>query len=181
MLVSLLLVFINTMILFDVRASEGTPSRAIEEFAEMVNAPIESKSNQRRELIPLNTSKPRNASRTISIIELNGRLQAWKDAIEGADLDLYLSIYSEEFRPTMSEDIDAWVFIRNQRKSSESPVRIKLYNHNYSCSDNFNRCTVGFLEVVEIDRHEIRSLSKTLVFRKISGNWLILDECVICG
>jgi tetratricopeptide (TPR) repeat protein len=98
----------------------------------------------------------------------------WSQAWSGKDLDKYFASYSDSFVPAKGQSRKDWERTRRERISRPSNINVDIANQNITM-DGVESAKVTFKQTYKADGKPIRT-DKTLLLKKINGNWLIEQE-----
>jgi tetratricopeptide (TPR) repeat protein len=105
---------------------------------------------------------------------INVAVDAWANAWSSQDVENYLASYADNFTPPKGLSLSAWKTQRRSRITKPSNIKLELSNRKVSVIDESN-AKASFKQYYKADGGPINT-QKTLVFRKINGNWLITEE-----
>ncbi len=151
-----------------VAANNATPARPIRK------AEIAAPKALPKEIPPLN--KPANVvavNTTNDETKVNAAVDAWAAAWQSQDVDGYLNSYSASFTPSKG-NLNSWKKLRRSRVSGPSKINLELSNLKVEIIDE-NNAKASFKQYYKADGGPIHTF-KTLVFKKVDGNWLITKE-----
>ncbi|MES2499325.1 MAG: tetratricopeptide repeat protein [Pseudomonadota bacterium] len=98
----------------------------------------------------------------------------WAKAWSSQDVDKYLASYSDSFKTPRGENRKTWEQMRRERISRPSSINVELANEKVTVIDSSN-AKATFKQTYKANGNPIRT-DKTLVFKKVNGNWLIEQE-----
>jgi ketosteroid isomerase-like protein len=104
---------------------------------------------------------------------LNETLNQWRQAWSAKNVTSYLSFYGPDFVPPKGLNRTTWEAARNERISSKEKIVIDIQNLRLQI--NNNTATAKFTQAYRDERLRMTD-SKTLVWQKLNGRWLILRE-----
>ncbi len=105
---------------------------------------------------------------------INAAVDAWANAWSSQNVENYLASYADNFAPPKGLSLSAWKTQRRARITKPSNINLELSNRKVSLIDE-NNAKASFKQYYKADGGPI-STFKTLVFRKIHGQWLIIEE-----
>lgn len=115
-----------------------------------------------------------NKSTANSSDALLSAVNTWAQAWSSQNIDKYLASYSDSFKPAKGESRKAWEKQRRERITRPAKISVELSNINVLSSDD-NTAKVKFKQSYRANGSPIRT-NKTLVMKKVAGNWLIDEE-----
>jgi len=112
---------------------------------------------------------------SIAKIEINFRIDQWRQAWSKGETERYLSFYSESFTPEENLARDTWEAQRRQRVYLGRRVDIETRNFDIEFGEELGEATVAFDQEYQSGsyRDEVR---KQLVLKKEDDVWKILRE-----
>jgi tetratricopeptide (TPR) repeat protein len=105
---------------------------------------------------------------------VNSAVDAWAAAWSGQNIDNYLASYADDFKPAKGQSLSAWKKLRQTRVTSPSKINLELSNRKVNVIDESN-AKASFKQYYKADGGPIHTF-KTLVLKKVNGNWLITEE-----
>ena len=105
---------------------------------------------------------------------INDAVNNWAKAWSAKDVDKYLASYSDSFKPAKGESRKAWEETRRERISKPASINVELANQKVTL-DGSDNAKVSFKQTYQAGGKPIRT-SKTLVMKKVGGDWLIEQE-----
>ena len=98
----------------------------------------------------------------------------WAGAWSRKDVDAYLSFYAPDYTPSRDMSRKAWVAQRKLRLSEPAFIKIGVSNINIVMHGD-EHVQATFLQNYQSDTFS-DSVTKTLLFRNLNGQWLIVQE-----
>lgn len=98
----------------------------------------------------------------------------WASAWSNKDLDKYFASYADSFKPAKGESRKAWEETRKDRINRPAKINVELANQKVTIIDA-NNAKISFKQSYRADGKPIRT-DKTLIMKKVDGNWLIDQE-----
>lgn len=105
---------------------------------------------------------------------VNAAVDTWAAAWSGQNIDNYLASYADDFTPAKGQSLSAWKKLRQTRVTSPSKINLELSDRKVNIIDE-NNAKASFKQYYKADGGPIHTF-KTLVFKKVNGNWLITEE-----
>lgn len=105
--------------------------------------------------------------------DLIAALKQWEQAWSAKNIDAYLSFYGPEFEPPNGMSRETWESSRKKRISSKQKIDVAIQNLRLEM--NGNTSTAKFTQVYSDERLRMTD-SKTMVWQKHNGRWLIQRE-----
>lgn len=106
--------------------------------------------------------------------EVTQALEDWRTAWESKNIDEYINKYADSFFPKRFKNRSEWVNDRTAKILPRRSIRIKLENIRYTGTDS-ETVQTSFTQIYNSDILSSRT-TKTLVWKKIDGNWKIIEE-----
>ena len=104
---------------------------------------------------------------------LRDRLERWRAAWQGKDLETYLGAYGDAFEPGDGASLSAWKALRAQRLGK--PGRIEVTVDKLEIDVQGDQATTRFEQGYQSSNYRDRSL-KTLEWARVEGGWVIIAE-----
>jgi tetratricopeptide (TPR) repeat protein len=120
------------------------------------------------------SEKPAAASAGAEVVET---LNAWAKAWSGKDVDGYLAFYAKDFKTPGGEARADWEKARRQRISAPKSISVTVEAPKVKLAAN-GQAQVTFRQGYRSDVIKSATATKTLVFARIDGRWLIQQERV---
>jgi Flp pilus assembly protein TadD len=98
----------------------------------------------------------------------------WAKAWSSQDADKYLASYANSFKTPKGESRKAWEKMRRDRISAPRNINVELSNQKVTIIDS-NNARASFKQAYKADGKPIGT-DKTLLLKKVNGNWLIEQE-----
>jgi tetratricopeptide (TPR) repeat protein len=105
---------------------------------------------------------------------VNSAVDAWAAAWSSQNADGYLASYADDFTPAKGQSLSAWKKLRQSRVTGPSKINLELSNRKVNIIDESN-AKASFKQYYKADGGPIHTF-KTLMFKKVNGNWLITEE-----
>lgn len=105
---------------------------------------------------------------------IDSAVNAWAQAWSSKNVDKYLASYADSFKPGKGMSKKAWEQMRRERVSRPSKIEVDISNQKISMIDSSN-AKVSFKQSYRADGKPIRT-DKTLMMKKVGGEWLINEE-----
>lgn len=118
--------------------------------------------------------KPAAASANAEVLET---LNAWAKAWSARDVDGYLAFYARDFKTPGGEARADWEKSRRQRIGAPKSISVTVEAPKVSLAAN-GQAQVTFRQGYRSDVIKAATATKTLVFARIDGRWLIQQERV---
>ena len=104
-------------------------------------------------------------------------LNAWAKAWSAKDVDGYLAFYDKEFKAPGGESRTDWEKARRQRIGAPKTIAVTIEGPRVSVGAD-GKASVTFRQGYRSDVLKSTSATKTIVFAKTDGRWLIQQERV---
>ena len=104
-------------------------------------------------------------------------LNAWAKAWSAKDVDGYLAFYDKEFKAPGGESRTDWEKARRQRIGAPKTIAVTIEGPKVSVGAD-GKASVTFRQGYRSDVLKSTSATKTIVFAKTDGRWLIQQERV---
>ncbi|MGH8764313.1 MAG: tetratricopeptide repeat protein [Burkholderiales bacterium] len=104
-------------------------------------------------------------------------VRAWAKAWAAKDVDGYLAFYARDFHTPGGEARGQWEKSRRQRIGAPKSISVTVDAPKVSMSGE-NQARVTFRQEYSSDVIKAANITKTLVFTKVDGRWLIQQERV---
>ena len=114
------------------------------------------------------------ASASAEVIET---VRAWAKAWSAKDVDAYLAFYGKEFKTPGGEARAAWEKTRRQRIGAPKSISVTVESPKVSVMAD-GQASVTFRQGYRSDVLKSTTTTKTLVFARADGRWLIQQERV---
>lgn len=153
------------------------PAKPVDKAPEpaKVEKPIEKAADKAPEAKPAPAAPAKPAAADADEADLGKALQSWASAWSRKDVKAYLTHYAANFQTPNGVSRKAWEAERAQRIDKPGKLQVSVEDIKVSIADD--KATVKFRQ-----RYTSASLksstSKTIVFVKTGGKWLILQERV---
>ena len=108
-------------------------------------------------------------------VDMNSRVERWRDAWQSGLVDYYLAFYSQNFTPSKKITYQAWVKQRRYLVSPEKQIKIEISNFNVSFSNDLKESTVLFDQHYNSKTYSEVSRKK-MVWTKERDEWKIVSE-----
>ena len=106
--------------------------------------------------------------------ELIDFANAWARAWSAKDVDLYLSMYAEDFKTPNSDALALWQASRKKKISSQGKILVEIEDIKVTMK-NENLAHIQFKQKYTSDKLTEES-SKLLLVKKTNGKWFIQEE-----
>jgi len=106
--------------------------------------------------------------------ELIDFANAWARAWSAKDVDLYLSMYAEDFKTPNSDALALWQASRKKKISSQGKILVEIEDIKVTMK-NENLARIQFKQRYTSDKLTEES-SKLLLVKKTNGKWFIQEE-----
>ena len=119
---------------------------------------------------------PRNESvlGSVSESEIDKFVRDWADAWSRQDLEEYLALYTDDFRPADGSSHDAWKNARNRRITRPKFVEVKISDITIETL-GASRARVTFRQSYRADHYQDK-VDKTLELARARDQWRIVSE-----
>ena len=101
-------------------------------------------------------------------------VNTWAKAWSDKNLDGYFASYADSFKPAKGESRKAWEQMRKERISKPASINVEITNPKITL-DGAENAKMSFKQIYTAGGKPIRT-NKTLVLKKVDGNWLIDQE-----
>ena len=101
-------------------------------------------------------------------------VNTWAKAWSDKNLDAYFASYADSFKPAKGESRKGWEQMRKERISKPASINIEITNPKITL-DGAENAKMSFKQIYTAGGKPIRT-NKTLVLKKVDGNWLIDQE-----
>jgi len=108
-------------------------------------------------------------------VDMNHRVERWRDAWESGFADYYLGFYSDSFKPDNGLTFSQWVEQRKARIKPEKRISIKLSGFEVTFSEDLNQSTVIFNQQYYSPNYSELSRKKLSWLNEKAG-WRIVSE-----
>jgi len=113
--------------------------------------------------------------RSLARIDINYRIEQWRQAWQSGSIESYLKNYSQDFIPSGGLSLLAWQEGRRAKVSPNRQIELELANFDVSFSiDNLSSTVTFDLSYQSKDYRE--QLRKKLVLNKQGDQWYIVSE-----
>lgn len=153
----------------DTKISEAKPIVATKPVEAAKPEPI-----KKAEPAKLETEKPATDNGAASEKELIAAVNGWAKAWSSKNVDKYLASYADSFQTPNGEARQQWEQARRERISKPARISVELSNIRVSM-DNGSQAKVSFKQRYQAGGTSMRA-SKSLMMKKVKGNWLIEQE-----
>jgi len=139
---------------------------------------VDSPENKQNSTVALATTPEELPSASKQHPELDGdilqMLKGWASAWSAQEVNLYLSFYAPEFRPTKGMSRGRWEQQRSVRLRSPAWVKVNLNSFQVQPAEN-GMARVRFLQHYQSDRYRDKTWKEVLL-KSSSEGWRILSE-----
>ena len=101
-------------------------------------------------------------------------VNTWAKAWSDKNLDGYFASYADSFKPAKGESRKGWEQMRKERISKPASINVEITNPKITL-DGAENAKMSFKQIYTAGGKPIRT-NKTLVLKKVDGNWLIDQE-----
>lgn len=158
-------------------AAVAPPAKPVEKTPEpaKVEKPVEKAADKAPEAKPATAAPAKPAAGDADEADLGKALQGWAGAWSRKDVKAYLAYYAANFQTPNGMSRKAWETERAQRIDKPGKLQVSVEDIKVSIADD--KATVKFRQ--HYNSASLKSsTSKTIVFVKSGGKWLILQERV---
>ncbi len=121
--------------------------------------------------------EPKPAPAVENNAELLSAVNAWAKAWSAKNVDAYLGFYAQEFKTPGGEPRAEWEQTRRQRVSAPKSIAVSVDSPKVSVIGD-GQASVTFRQSYRSDLIKSSIVTKTLVFARSGGRWLIQQERV---
>lgn len=108
--------------------------------------------------------------------EIKQRLNDWAETWTQGNFDKYVNFYKADYRPDLTTSHEAWKKVRKSRVQPTQGIRVTLSDIKVTEKDTTN----NFITTVFKQSYKSKKFkdvtTKTIVWEKVNGSWLIQEE-----
>jgi len=117
----------------------------------------------------------KDALESLLKVDMNYRVERWRDSWQSGLADYYLDFYSNNFQPSSGLPLNEWVEQRKKRINPDKKIKIELSNFDVSFSQDMKEAVMKFDQLYSSHTYSEKS-RKQLVWIKETDEWKIVSE-----